>query len=136
MTDVERGLALKATIELIREKGVTPQLLIDATQPGVVVLDWVKERFGKQLIIDLDITYPLNLVMDEVGVKADLAFARSTVRCTFPWDAIIAVRARDPLPSAQSVLGKQVSTRPKLGVIQGGKAPAPKLTAIPGGKKR
>lgn len=85
---------IKNAIESLHTAEQTPRLHVDATHEAVVCPDFLRERFGEQLIIDLDPSWPLDLAFTEVGVEADLSFGGYVSRCVFPWDAIYVVADR------------------------------------------
>lgn len=137
MTHPLEALARRTAIELIHERGGVPQMLVDTTAEGVIVPEWVRRRWGKELIIDLDPGYPLELLMDDDGVHADLAFQGTLQRCVFPWLSITGTRMRDAtaeenialmeivlqrtmgLPPAEAA---STSKKPALTLVRGGKA--------------
>lgn len=88
----------QSVIESLQAAGLCPRLHLNSRHPGVVIPEFIRERFKEHLIIDLDPAWPLNLDFDaHDGVFADLAFAGQVTRCTFPWRSIFAVvdRATD-----------------------------------------
>lgn len=91
----EKVHPMKQILDNIWNAGHTPKLLIDATHDDVVFPDYVKDRWGNKMPIDLDAQNPLNIVFDEVGIHADLAFDGHVARCTMPWKRIYAVIDRD-----------------------------------------
>ncbi|MCB9706352.1 MAG: hypothetical protein H6711_31190, partial [Myxococcales bacterium] len=78
----------KRTIESLHREGACPRLQIDLTRDGVVCPDFIVEKWGERLIIDLDPSYPLNLEFTATGVDVDLSFGGYVTRCTFPYAAI------------------------------------------------
>lgn len=82
---------LERAIEQLYTSGATPRLVMDARRVDVVVPDFVRARWGAQLVIDLDASYPLDLAYDADGVHASLAFSGVVTRCTFGWASIYRV---------------------------------------------
>ena len=83
--------ALQTLLDSIWNEGHTPQIVVDATSPKVVVPEHVRARWKDALAIDLDANYPLNIDFSDLGISADLAFQGHVCRCFFPWDEIRAV---------------------------------------------
>jgi stringent starvation protein B len=79
---------LAQAIDQLYEVGSIPRLVIDARRNDVVVPDFVRSKWGIELVIDLDPNYPLELAYDEVGVHASLAFSGIVTRCTFAYRSI------------------------------------------------
>ena len=75
-------------IEKLHAAGKTPRIRIDARRNDVVVPAHVRAKWQESLVIDLDPSYPLNLVYAPEGIDVDLAFAGLVSRCTFPWPSI------------------------------------------------
>lgn len=73
---VERGETTRIVVMPLPDSGL-PMHLIEAGQP--VPLDLLA---GK----------PVRLELDETGLAADLCFQGPPVRCTFPWESVIAVQ--------------------------------------------
>ena len=86
---------VKSLIESIHQGGSCPRLKIDLTREGVVCPDFVCEKWGEELIIDLDPSYPLNLAFTAVGVEADLSFGGYVTRCKFPYASIYLIVDRN-----------------------------------------
>ncbi|MDW8245722.1 MAG: ClpXP protease specificity-enhancing factor SspB [Sandaracinaceae bacterium] len=78
-------------IEHLHGMGRTPRLYIDGRRSDVDIPESVRKRWGSNLIIDLDPSYPLQLVLNEKGVEADLAFQGLVWRCRFSWESIYLV---------------------------------------------
>ena len=81
-------------IELLHAEEQCPRLTVDATHRGVIVPPFVKAEWKESLPINLDSTYPLELIMDQTGLRCRLSFG-SLHDCFFPWDSIYAVQERD-----------------------------------------
>lgn len=86
---------LKKVLDAIWNAGHTPKVVVDATHDDVVMPDYIKDRWGNQMPIDLDAKNPLNIDFDEEGVHADLAFNGHVARCTLPWRRIYIVIDRE-----------------------------------------
>ncbi len=86
---------IQDAIESLHRAGRCPRLHIDVTHEDAVCPDFVSEKWGQRLIIDLDPSYPLELEFTPVGVEANLSFGGYVTRCTFPWLAIYVVADRD-----------------------------------------
>ena len=89
---VELGETTRIVVLPLTETGL-PQHLVDPGQP--VPLDLLAGR-------------PVNLVLDEEGLSADLCFQGPPVRCRFPWEAVIAVQ--DPSGNLVQTLVVTVAT--------------------------
>ena len=74
-------------ISALHGNGKCPRLVINARLDGVVLPDWVREKWGESLPIDLDPSYPLELRMDDDGLSCQLSFG-GAYPCFFPWAAI------------------------------------------------
>lgn len=85
---------VQSVIESLYAAGRCPRLHVDATQPAVVVPDFIRQQWRERLIIDLDASYPLDLVFGEKGLAADLSFGGHITRCSFPWESIYIVMDR------------------------------------------
>lgn len=85
---------VQSVIESLYAAGRCPRLHVDATQPAVVVPDFIRQQWRERLIIDLDASYPLDLVFGEKGIAADLSFGGHVTRCSFPWESIYIVMDR------------------------------------------
>jgi stringent starvation protein B len=85
---------LARAIEQLYAAGQTPRLVLDARRADVIVPDFVRTKWESQLVIDLDASYPLDLVYDVDGVHASLAFQGVVTRCTFSWASIYRVLER------------------------------------------
>lgn len=85
---------LARAIEQLYAAGATPRLMIDARRADVVVPEFLRAKWAERLVIDLDAAYPLDLVYDDDGVHASLAFSGMVTRCTFAWPAIYRVLDR------------------------------------------
>jgi stringent starvation protein B len=85
---------VQSVIESLYAAGRCPRLHVDATQPAVVVPDFIRQQWRERLIIDLDASYPLDLVFGEKGLAADLSFGGHVTRCSFPWESIYIVMDR------------------------------------------
>jgi stringent starvation protein B len=79
---------LVQAIEQLYRIGSVPRLVIDARRNDVIVPDFVRGKWGVELVIDLDPSYPLELVYDEAGVHASLAFSGIVTRCVFGYRSI------------------------------------------------
>ena len=73
---VEQGKTTRIVVVPHRESGL-PDSLIEAAQP--VPLDLLAGR-------------PVNLELDDQGLSADICFAGPPVRCSFPWESVVAVQ--------------------------------------------
>jgi len=85
---------VQSLIESIHADGSCPRLQVDLTCDGIVCPDFVCEKWGEELVIDLDPSYPLDLVFTATGVDVDLSFGGYVTRCTFPYAAIYMVADR------------------------------------------
>lgn len=85
--------ALAAIREIWMQEGV-PRIVVDATHEGVLVPGQVRDRWGHQLVIDLDPRYPLRLEVSYEGCAVDLSFGGEVSRCVFAWPAIYTVQNR------------------------------------------
>ena len=124
---------LARAIEQHYSSGVTPRLVIDARRIDVIVPDYVRRKWGSELVIDLDPSYPLDLAYDEAGVHASLAFSGVVTRCTFAYAAIHRVLDR---ASGRGILipahEPKVELPPELLHIDAKAArPTPQLVALP-----
>lgn len=88
------NLLVPQLIEGLHEVGKCPRLVIDATREGVELPQWVREKWGESMPIDLDPRYPLELKMDERGLRCCLSFG-GPVDCYFPWESIYLVQDRE-----------------------------------------
>lgn len=104
--------ALAAIREIWMSQGV-PRIVVDAKHEGVVVPSHVRDRWGHQLIIDLDPRYPLRLEVNYQGCAVDLSFAGEVSRCTFAWPSIYTVQNRSSGEAVviESRIPKEVATR-------------------------
>lgn len=108
--------SVRRLIEAIHQKGSCPRLQVDLTRDRIVCPDFVRERWGERLIIDLDPSYPLNLRFTATGVDVDLSFGGHVSRCTFPYTAIYMIVDRD---AGQQVLFEEnapASVRREMGL--------------------
>lgn len=85
---------VQSVIESLYAAGRCPRLHVDATNAAVVVPEFIRQQWRERLIIDLDASYPLDLVFGEKGLAADLSFGGHVTRCSFPWEAIYIVMDR------------------------------------------
>ncbi len=85
---------VQSLIESIHADGSCPRLQVDLTCDGIVCPDFVCEKWGEELVIDLDPSYPLDLEFTATGVDVDLSFGGYVTRCTFPYAAIYMVADR------------------------------------------
>ena len=85
---------VQSVIESLYAAGRCPRLHVDATHAAVVVPDFIRQQWRERLIIDLDASYPLQLVFGEKGIAADLSFGGQVTRCSFPWESIYIVMDR------------------------------------------
>lgn len=85
---------VQSVIESLYAAGRCPRLHVDATNTSVVVPDFIRQQWRERLIIDLDASYPLDLVFGDKGIAADLSFGGQITRCSFPWEAIYIVMDR------------------------------------------
>lgn len=86
--------SIQSLVESIHRDGSCPRLQVDLTRPGIVCPDFVCEKWGEKLIIDLDPSYPLDLRFTATGIDVDLSFGGYVSRCTFPYAAIYMVADR------------------------------------------
>lgn len=86
---------MKQLLDKIWNDGHTPQLILDATHADVIFPEHVKAHWGNMMPIDLEARFPLNIVFDDAGIHADLAFRGIQHRCTMPWTRIYAVIDRE-----------------------------------------
>lgn len=85
--------ALAAIREIWMQEAV-PRIVVNAKHEGVVVPGHVRDRWGHQLVIDLDPRYPLRLEVTLQGCAVDLSFGGEVSRCTFAWPSIYTVQNR------------------------------------------
>lgn len=85
---------VQSVIESLYAAGRCPRLHVDATHASVTVPDFIRQQWRERLIIDLDASYPLDLVFGEHGLAADLSFGGHVTRCSFPWESIYIVTDR------------------------------------------
>lgn len=85
---------VRSVIEELYGAGRCARLHVNASFDGVVCPDFVREKWRERLIIDLDSSYPLDLVFGDEGVAADLSFGGYVTRCSFPYKAIYVVADR------------------------------------------
>lgn len=85
---------VQSVIESLYAAGRCPRLHVDATHASVTVPDFIRQQWRERLIIDLDASYPLDLVFGESGLAADLSFGGHVTRCSFPWESIYIVTDR------------------------------------------
>jgi stringent starvation protein B len=85
---------VQSVIESLYAAGRCPRLHVDATHASVTVPDFIRQQWRERLIIDLDASYPLDLVFGENGLAADLSFGGHVTRCSFPWESIYIVTDR------------------------------------------
>ena len=72
---------VQQTIESLHAEGACPRLHVNLLAEGAVCPDFVVERWGEELVIDLDPSYPLELEFTELGVEANLSFGGYVTRC-------------------------------------------------------
>lgn len=94
MKTPENAHPLARAIEQLYAAGLVPQIVLDGRRADVVVPDFIRERWGAALVINLDPRDPLDLEYDADGVHATLAFQGVVRRCTFAWPSIYEVRDR------------------------------------------
>ncbi len=85
---------VQSLIESIHADDSCPRLQVDLTSDGIVCPDFVCEKWGEELVIDLDPSYPLDLEFTATGIDVDLSFGGYVTRCTFPYAAIYMVADR------------------------------------------
>jgi stringent starvation protein B len=85
---------VQSVIESLYAAGRCPRLHVNATFEGVVCPDFIREQWKERLIIDLDPSYPLDLIFEEDCLAADLSFGGYVTRCTFPYGAVYVVADR------------------------------------------
>lgn len=85
--------ALAAIREIWMQEGI-PRIVVDARHEGVLVPGHVRDRWGHQLVIDLDPRYPLRLEVSFEGCAVDLSFGGEVSRCIFAWPSIYTVQNR------------------------------------------
>lgn len=85
--------ALAAIREIWMQEGV-PRIVVNAKHEGVRVPAHVRDRWGHQLVIDLDPRYPLRLEVTFEGCAVDLSFSGEVSRCIFAWPSIYTVQNR------------------------------------------
>jgi stringent starvation protein B len=73
---VERGETTRIVVVPMADSGL-PQQLVEAATP--VPLDILAGR-------------PTNLELGDAGLSVDLCFSGPPVRCSFPWEAVVAVQ--------------------------------------------
>ena len=86
---------IQSMVESLNSEGSCPRLHVNVTYDGVVCPEFIREEWQEQLVIDLDPSYPLDLVFTEDGVEVDLSFKGFVTRCIFPWKSIYVVADRD-----------------------------------------
>lgn len=86
---------VRKAIEQLQGQGACPRIQVNLRAEGVVCPDFLVEKWGEELIIDLDPSYPLDLEFTDDAVSADLAFGGFVSRCTFTFDSIYAVADRE-----------------------------------------
>ncbi len=90
-----RTLAQKVIEEAYVKRGLTVRLLIlpaaETNLPEYLV------REEQPVTIDLLANRPINLVMDNAGLKADLCFEGPPIRCEFGWHHILMVACEDQI---------------------------------------
>jgi stringent starvation protein B len=121
---------IQAAIEDVYVAGHTPRLQIDARREDVDLPDSVRRSWQARLVIDLDPSYPLELLYDADGVSVDLAFQGVVSRCRFGWRAIYAVIDRS---TGRGIVVEAHLPPPELGsdVVWVDKAKKPRLSAVP-----
>jgi stringent starvation protein B len=72
-------------------RGSSAHLLVDATREGVDVPDSVRDQWKQKLVLDLNPSWPMNIVYDEQGMELDLSFGGLLSRCRIPFHAVWAV---------------------------------------------
>jgi hypothetical protein len=87
-------ILVQQLIEALHGSNQCARLMINANAPGVQVPERVKRQWGEAMPIDLDPSYPLNMVIDDEGIHCCLSFG-GPVDCTFPWPSIYLVQERD-----------------------------------------
>jgi stringent starvation protein B len=85
---------VQSVIESLYAAGRCPRLHVNAAFKGVVCPDFIREQWQERLIIDLDPSYPLDLMFETEGLAADLSFGGYVTRCTFPYGAVYVVADR------------------------------------------
>lgn len=65
------------------------------TYEGVVCPDFIREQWKEALVVDLDPSYPLDIIFTEEGLDVDLSFNGYVTRCSFPWESIYVVADRE-----------------------------------------
>jgi stringent starvation protein B len=107
---------IQDAIESLQTKSLCPRLHIDVTHADAVCPDFVRDKWGQQLVVDLDPSYPLDLAFTQVGVEADLSFGGHVARCTFPWAAIYVVADRSTGRGQVFASNVPASLRDKFGL--------------------
>lgn len=118
---------VQSVIESLYAAGRCPRLHVDATHAAVVVPDFIRQQWRERLIIDLDASYPLDLVFGEKGIAADLSFGGHVTRCSFPWESIYIVM--DRATGRGIVLDRHVPESVKRQQQQAAGQPAPAQAA-------
>lgn len=104
--------ALAAIREIWMQEGV-PRIVVNAKHQGVRVPAHVRDRWGHQLVIDLDPRYPLRLEVSFEGCAVDLSFNGEVSRCVFAWPSIYTVQNRGSGAAVviEARIPKDVATR-------------------------
>lgn len=121
---------IQRMIETLHGEGRCPRLRVDVTQEQVVCPDFVVERHGESLIIDLDPEYPLDLAFTEVGVEADLSFGGFVTRCVFPFAAIYMIFDRETGRGMKFDAAMPESVRRQQAAPKPAPKPKPRLVAV------
>lgn len=86
---------IKTLLDTIWNQGHTPMVIVDSRHEDVVVPEHIRKQYCEKLLLTLKAADPLNIVFDEVGIHADLAFQGLVQRCTLPWTRIYVVLDTD-----------------------------------------
>ncbi len=122
MRDEPTHHPIQELIDAIYAAGHTPRIQLDATADGVEVPAHVRDHWGKQLVLDLDASWPLHLEYTDEGIEVDLAFQGNVSRCVLPWTAIYVVLDRATggghvvdahVPDLGDELGEEPPARPR-----------------------
>ena len=93
MNAAESYHPIQDAIEQIFSYGHVPRLQVDSRV--ATVPEKVRAKWQARLVIDRDVSWPLNLSWSVDGFEADLAFDGSVSRCVFPWRSVYVVLDRE-----------------------------------------
>lgn len=129
-----RPYLIRAYYEWIVDNNLTPHLVVDATQPGVVVpVEHIKDG---QIVLNISPTACGNLQLGSIDIEFDARFSGVPRHILIPCSTVLAIYAREngagtmfpketpehEQPEAQSTDGETESSTP-LTAIDGGDIP-------------